>query len=69
MVHQVGVSFDLYYDARKHKIKICWASSQMNKDEFFRVKILSQTNLNLLQNLLLLLLLEMTEEDGPCAKE
>jgi len=20
--HQVGVSFDLYYDARKHKIKI-----------------------------------------------
>ena len=41
----------------------------MNKDEFFRVKILSQTNLNLLQNLLLLLLLEMTEEDGPCAKE
>ena len=23
MLHQVGVSFDLYYDARKHKIKIC----------------------------------------------
>ena len=22
-LHQVGVSFDLYYDARKHKIKIC----------------------------------------------
>ena len=22
MLHQVGVSFDLYYDARKHKIKI-----------------------------------------------
>ena len=21
MLHQVGVSFDLYYDARKHKIK------------------------------------------------
>ena len=23
MLHQVGVSFDLYYDARKYKIKIC----------------------------------------------
>ena len=23
MLHQVGVSFDLYYDARKHKINIC----------------------------------------------
>ena len=23
VLHQVGVSFDLYYDARKHKIKIC----------------------------------------------
>ena len=22
MLHQVGVSFDLYYDGRKHKIKI-----------------------------------------------
>ena len=22
MLHQAGVSFDLYYDARKHKIKI-----------------------------------------------
>ena len=22
MLHQVGVSFELYYDARKHKIKI-----------------------------------------------
>ena len=22
MLHQVGVSFDLYYDAREHKIKI-----------------------------------------------
>ena len=22
MLHQVGVSFDLYYDARKHKIKM-----------------------------------------------
>ena len=22
MLHQVGVSFDLYYDARKHKIKL-----------------------------------------------
>ena len=22
MLHQVGVSFDLFYDARKHKIKI-----------------------------------------------
>ena len=22
MLHKVGVSFDLYYDARKHKIKI-----------------------------------------------
>ena len=21
-MHQVGVSFDLYYDARKHKIKV-----------------------------------------------
>jgi len=25
VLHQVGVSFDLYYDARKHKIKICYA--------------------------------------------
>jgi len=28
VLHQFGVSFDLYYDARKHKIKIwilCWA--------------------------------------------
>jgi len=24
VLHQVGVSFDLYYDARKHKIKIKW---------------------------------------------
>ena len=24
VLHQVGVSFDLYYDARKHKIKICY---------------------------------------------
>ena len=23
VLHQVGVLFDLYYDARKHKIKIC----------------------------------------------
>jgi hypothetical protein len=23
VLHQVGVSFDLYYDARKHKIKSC----------------------------------------------
>ena len=23
MLHQVGVSFDLYCDARKHRIKIC----------------------------------------------
>jgi hypothetical protein len=22
VLHQVGVSFDLYYDARKHKVKI-----------------------------------------------
>ena len=26
VLHQVGVSFDLYYDARKHKIKICLKS-------------------------------------------
>ena len=26
MLHQVGVSFDLYYDARKHKIKIFQSS-------------------------------------------
>ena len=28
MLHQVGVSFDLYYDARKHKIKML---SKLNK--------------------------------------
>ena len=28
MLHQVGVSFDLYYDARKHKIKILHKISQ-----------------------------------------
>ena len=25
VLHQVGVLFDLYYDARKHKIRICYA--------------------------------------------
>ena len=33
MLHQVGVSFDLYYDARKHKIEIIlWAC-------IYRVKV------------------------------
>ena len=27
MLHQVGVSFDLYYDARKHKIKMWYMST------------------------------------------
>ena len=30
MLHRVGVSFDLYYDARKHKIKICFVSHVCN---------------------------------------
>jgi len=25
VLHQVGVSFDLYYDTRKHKIKITYS--------------------------------------------
>ena len=29
MLHQVGVSFDLYYDARKHKIKIYASMSRV----------------------------------------
>ena len=29
MLHQVSVSFDLYYDARKHKIKITYKSSHL----------------------------------------
>jgi hypothetical protein len=28
VLHQVGVLFDLYYDARKHKIKILYCISQ-----------------------------------------
>ena len=28
VLHQVGVSFDLYYDARKHKIKITYGIFQ-----------------------------------------
>ena len=27
MLHQVGVSVDLYYDARKHKIKMYYTAS------------------------------------------
>ena len=33
MLHQVGVSFDLYYDARKHKIKtfqVAWVAGDVN---------------------------------------
>jgi hypothetical protein len=30
VLHQVGVSFDLYYDARKHKIKITFVSLATN---------------------------------------
>ena len=30
MLHQVGVSFDLYYDARKHKIKILYVIVTIN---------------------------------------
>ena len=30
MLHQVGISFDLYYDARKHKIKIQRLFSYIN---------------------------------------
>ena len=30
MLHQVGVSFDLYYDARKHKIKMNWQIQTVN---------------------------------------
>jgi hypothetical protein len=33
MLHQVGVSFDLYYDARKHKIKIKILLSSVIKEE------------------------------------
>ena len=32
VLHQVGVSFDLYYDARKHKIKIYSPYICFNKD-------------------------------------
>ena len=36
MLHQVGVSFDLYYDARKHKIKI-------RMDQFVNTDCLTMT--------------------------
>ena len=39
MLHQVGVSFDLYYDARKHKIKI--KQQQFDIPEYIPVKELS----------------------------
>ena len=35
VLHQVGVSFDLYYDARKHKIKIPQTCFQCLKDLSF----------------------------------
>jgi len=34
VLHQVGVSFDLYYDARKHKIIIYWLYWCLWKSEF-----------------------------------
>jgi hypothetical protein len=30
VLHQVGVSFDLYYDARKHKIRICTVDNNVH---------------------------------------
>jgi hypothetical protein len=42
VLHQVGVSFDLYYDARKHKIKmkekISWSERVRNEEVLQRVK-------------------------------
>ena len=43
VLHQVGVSFDLYYDARKHKIKICFCIflaflTKKKNSQYFPVK-------------------------------
>ena len=48
MLHQVGVSFDLYYDARKHKIKMDTDISVRYAACIFRVEVLfiSQTQFN-----------------------
>ena len=37
MLHQVGVSFDLYYDARKHKITIYHDDAWSNKHKTERM--------------------------------
>jgi len=42
MLHQVGVSFDLYYDARKHKIKISVIYSYNLKYHSFKLPWLSE---------------------------
>jgi hypothetical protein len=38
VLHQVGVSFDLYYDARKHKIKTKLVLSLISKAKFHAYK-------------------------------
>ena len=45
MLHQVGVSFDLYYDARKHKIKIliflCPQNTEFNENPSSESRVVS----------------------------
>ena len=53
MLHQVGVSFDLYYDARKHKIK--------KKRQFILYNAL-QKNSRFAMNILVFIVLKFLNE-------
>ena len=50
MLHQVGVLFDLYYDARKHKIKIYDRSFISSIDFSKRLNLKTSTKSLRLQN-------------------
>jgi len=34
VLHKVGVSFDLYYDARKHKTKIWYKAINLDEETY-----------------------------------
>jgi hypothetical protein len=54
VLHQVGVSFDLYYDARKHKIKIYSLSVRReNLSKFSDEKIQAETYAQYSKNLVI----------------
>ena len=48
VLHQVGVSFDLYYDARKHKIKIYVVTSKCSRESLYFLDIQNCTIIKLL---------------------